>query len=294
MKKVALLVVGIILWCGVKAQVPNFAFDSARWVVYGTLPHETRTVYTTGYDTIVSGKTYTTIWTDFYDGSLADTNNLELLIRPDTSNRVWFRYPLNISSDTNEYVLYDFSLQVGDTFIAKGSLNLGVDTFVVFNTASGQLNDLSSVNVIQFTSGFSSGCSGPDFMEMVGCGSHPFYPLLGISTFSDTCIPTVNCYQVNGQCLYGTASLCDYDVGATEYESNPCEPSLIVSDESQIIFDLDCLSENMVELSIYDCMGQVIYHISTKESMVSITLPRGLFIACFQSDDQLIVQRLIH
>ncbi len=258
MKKMMFVAVCIICAFTTKAQVPNFAFDSARWVVYGTLPYETRTVYTTGADTVIGTKTYTTIWTDFYDNSFADTNNLELFIRPDSSNRVWFRYPSTISSDTNEYVLYDFLLQVGDTFITNGGLVLPPETLIVNFQFNSQLYDNSTVATTEFSQP-SQGCHQTRFVETIGMVDHPFYPLLGTSTFPDTCLPFVACFQVNGILLYGNAQSCDVLLNVEQENHIDCSPELIESSNNMATFLLPCGVDSDLEVTVYNSLGQVIY-----------------------------------
>ena len=271
-----LLLFGLLIAsCLAHGQVPNFDFDSARWVVYTTLPYQSVTVYTTRYDTIIGSKTYTTIWSDFYDISSSDTDNLELLIRPDTNNRIWYRYSSIVSTDTNEYVLYDFSLQVGDTFVSQGALNLAIDTFTVFQLYATQLNDSSIVSGYDFNEPFSQSCFGLQQMEMVGSTTHPFYPLLGISTAFDTCLPTVACYQSNGVCLYGAMGLCDPVASITEeFIEGPILYPNPATDQITIVLN-EFLSSAACQIRIYNLCGELVKAQSITTNTGTIMIERS-------------------
>ena len=102
------------------SQRTPLPIDSAQWVYKGFANgiSDSVLIYRVKGDTIIGNKTYSKV----YRANDTDTNyystneTLHCFIRNDTNKRAYVRYPFSYCNDTNEILLYDYNLNVGDTF----------------------------------------------------------------------------------------------------------------------------------------------------------------------------------
>ena len=268
MRRILILVFIFLLSPLLRAQVPAFPFDSAQWYVLNIMTGNQWTVYSTGQDSVINGKTYTSIWTDFYDFNIADTNNLQMFIRPDSSNRVWFRYASTVSNDTNEYVLYDFSLQVGDTFYLQHLFQNMPDPQIVQNIYSAQLLDGTPINHFSFIGG-ATNCNAFSCGEIHGA-DNPFYPLAGLPTCPDTCEVTFGCMSYNGVSVWGYTPSCVLGSGVHNYSPSPCKAEKTQSNYESIYYKLDCARGAAIQIQVYDLMGRLLYEDIASAEQISV------------------------
>jgi len=118
MLRFASFILSVLLLCGYpiisRAQYLSFFGDtSTSWNIYwSNLDAEAYDSFYVQKDTIVNGNVYKKIQ-DTYHGTVG-------LIREDRlAGKVWFkgcRYGLDPANDTTEFLMFDYSLNVGDTF----------------------------------------------------------------------------------------------------------------------------------------------------------------------------------
>jgi hypothetical protein len=116
-----LLLILMLLFNAPQATAQNYEYvpfaDNATW--YNTI--EMKSCRTLG-DTVIKNLHYLKV----YEGVEPDNGNLCGFIRNDTANKrvFWIENAFYGSTDTTERLLYDFSLQVGDTiFLKSGYFN---------------------------------------------------------------------------------------------------------------------------------------------------------------------------
>jgi hypothetical protein len=94
--------------------------DSAQWVYKGFANgiSDSVYIYRVKGDTILDSKTYSKVYkSNDNDTNYYSTNEtIHCFIRNDTNKRAYVRYPPNYCNDSSDILLYDFSLNVGDTF----------------------------------------------------------------------------------------------------------------------------------------------------------------------------------
>jgi hypothetical protein len=212
MKNKLLFAIAFALLCSpVKAQtyypMPK---NNATWTVveygYGTMPPETG-VWHFGLsgDTIISAKTYAKIY--WNPGSLGNLNpekafNLSTAsyygaFREDAAKKVWYKD----KSSNAEYLLYDFGLNLGDTFCFYQE-PCGVQCHAVSLVDSIKING-SYRKRIHFT------YNGQKETWIEGIGS-AYDNWTGKWCFIGNIEWKLNCYKEKGIALYGN---CDYPTG---------------------------------------------------------------------------------
>jgi len=268
------------------AQLPKFPFDGAVWyVLHQDYNATANTVYKTGPDSLINGITWTAIITDFYDISITDTGNIEIFIRPDTSNRVWFRYSSLVSADTTEHILYDYSLQLGDTFLRYIIFKQSPDTFVTNYIATATMANGAIAKIIGFQP--ATPCLGYSWYEYAGFNGTPFYPLLGLPTAPDTCVPVIICETINDTFIFGNPSMCMANLAIAEVPGNLCKPKKTAQLLNGITYDLSCFHGENVLIRVYDLTGRLVQMETTSSSSVSLVMDMSLsHIINFQADNQ--------
>lgn len=120
-----------------QSQIPSMPTDSTMFVYRVSVPsgigqfHIRDLVVKIKGDTVLNSKTYSKI---YYSWALYDTNYnspynlLHCFMRSDTNKKVYARYPITYNGDTSDILLYDFGLNVGDTFDIRVFGSLSYDT----------------------------------------------------------------------------------------------------------------------------------------------------------------------
>ncbi len=202
---------------------PSFA-DSASWNVMECFWSNCVTNnYHFDYDTVFCGQTYSKI-------TFASNGNA--YFRADTS-KVYFRKSTNCSD--KEYLIYDFSINVGDTVFVGYDLfwNSGKDT-AEFILASIDTVNYFGINRVRFNLLYDPiNMGGPFFrplkwIKSIGSDTHPFYPF--------------NCLWDGCESSY---SLLCYDSSSIQLFQN----TLVISCDTTIIGINEIKAEN--ELNIF-------------------------------------------
>lgn len=192
------------------------------------------------------------------------------LLREDTvSGKVWYK-SLNEHSDSTEKLLFDFSLQKGDTFDMGGSN--------YFNPLQDSLKTVDTVY-------YKSGLKYIQFKPCPGKPDSPFLMIEGVGgTYSIFWKETYDCYY-----LYGMA--CSFKDGVTTYGNcapaninfeaktassvniypNPADYKLYISDRH----------DQVLNIEIFDMQGHVLKQYSNpREKEMDISnLPPGVYMA---------------
>lgn len=212
-----------------KAQTPYHSFpeDSAQWSYWESgIDSISGQPYTHSFqlkmigDTMINGMAYNKIYksADIAYPSISDS--LHCFIRQDTAQRkVVVCYPLHLYNDSSENLLYDFGLQVGDTFniklITDGTLHEAV---IIASTDSVQTNvDYRREFFLQFIEWDIWGPScdvGCQWLEGIGNYCNPLYIEIPDSFCWDHYY-NVQCFWHNGQYVAG-GTFCDFNTGINE------------------------------------------------------------------------------
>jgi len=123
MKKILFVFFLIVFSAEINAQTYfPFPTDTAQWSMgqYSSWssPHSWTNHESVIGDTIINQQHYYKVYNTLLEDYTISEQYLKCFIREDTTKKVYVKYPLGSQafSDTNEFVLYDFGLAVGDTF----------------------------------------------------------------------------------------------------------------------------------------------------------------------------------
>lgn len=209
------------------AQYKPLPMQNAEWINYGgiaLLSCPTCTFvdykYFTDGDTVINALTYSKI-KKLEGPNLNDVNLYPTYtgaIRQDTLNQKVY---VVLTDSTTEHILYDFSLQVGDT-INSVLHTLANDCFG-FNTETIYLIDTIQVNgnnhrVFHFQGSCTYGPNGGSYIEGIGSSYGLLFP-----NMEDMLESHLNCMNVNSQTYYPSASTnCVLTfIGLDELNANP-------------------------------------------------------------------------
>lgn len=198
------------------------------------------------------------------------------------SLRAYFRRTQNC--EDKEYLLYDFSMDIGDTAYVgfelwgsgqqedtAGFKLISIDTITQFGTPRRRFNMLHgfpSYGINEFYRPMA-------WLEGIGSDNDPFYPFLCLWDGCESSYTTL-CYDSVGTQLYQEPyyGVCDTTmVGIKEMESNldisispnPFTHSFRISSETQIR-----------DVEVYSILGEMIGRFEGKEDALAIELPQHL------------------
>lgn len=253
------------------------AADSATWTVveygYGTFPPETGVShFGLSGDTLINNLSYHKIY--YNPGGLGFVNpdtafNLPTamlfgVFREDASKKVWYR---QFPADTSDVLLYDYALNVGDTFcfhnqpcgVLCHAVSL-VDSILVNGSYRRQIH-------------FNFGNQEEAWIE--GLGSK-FSNWVNQWCFVGNLAWFMNCYKENGNPVFGS---CDFPTGLKE--NGLIDPEIIVY-PNPAIEQLKIESAKIgASLFIENTCGQVLRSeiLSSLHSTISLeSLPPGLYL----------------
>ncbi|MBP6302229.1 MAG: hypothetical protein KBB37_02950 [Bacteroidia bacterium] len=252
-----------------------FPTDSALWS-YGNFDMASfyRTcAYKVKGDTTINSVTYSklyTIKTFSYDNDSGAVLHALLRIN-NTQSKVWLKYvDYNLFRDTTEFLLYDFSLQVNDTFYARrivyDSLSIVTDTLIVERKYSiYSIND--SLNLTQLRKLRHNAYY--NFVEKIGSDQLLLYPERDIAAFpfeGHLIQQFISCFK-QGETVYYQSNQCIlnyYITGAHELTANHQNllyPTFFQSGQP-VHFKLKYESELPIEtLTICNARGEQVEHL---------------------------------
>lgn len=274
MRYLTTLSICCLLFLKVGAQKIIFADKTNRWhcVTTRVIPSQAHTkvkvysIYTADRDTIINGTYYVKIGT--------------VAVRHDTAeNKVYF-------FDTTDKVLYDYTLQVGDTFYAPKeyagnrypAVAYSVDKVdsVLLNTTYHKRISLKVIDRAKYD----FRVSGYSFTEGIGCERNPLFPITGFNTYEDQFNDYIQCFKSQGKIPSIFTNCADTILGVNESIAPNAIPVKIYPQPTHSEITIE-LPDNMHgSISIYNISGQ---HVHTKpftdKRILNITLdvPGGLY-----------------
>jgi len=242
-----------------------FPTDSAQWSVSHNLPTYTQTIqHKMKGDSVLNGVNYHKIYssTDLLYGSSNQT--LNCFLREDASKKIYIKFPSGSSVDTSEFLLYDFSLSVGDTALIH-LINYSTDSLykmvVLYSDSSllgGSYRKMIMLRAIPGPVIWGPGCD--DMWWIQGMGASQFGLLYNelpeCSCFCDNSDYQLSCFWDNGTYLWGGTN-CDY---ATSIENS------IVNNFSVRLYPNPLSNSTTLEISnivkakleIYNLLGEIV------------------------------------
>ncbi|HEX7414522.1 MAG TPA: T9SS type A sorting domain-containing protein [Bacteroidia bacterium] len=239
-------------------------------------------------DTLISSKTYHKLFTPFVQIIPSTCASLLIgyqgAIRQDTLAKKVFIVP---PTNTSEQLLYDFTMQVGDT--VKGFLEpslhpdkvQSIDSVLVGSTYHKRWNINNCYNIYLIEGiGSTYGLIVPS-------------PYCGVDAGSFT----ITCFKQNGQALYpNTTTNCDLLTSVVSIEKNSNQVS-IYPNPAKDILNVECLMVNEATgITISDILGNAIYHstFNTQHKIISVAdLAEGVYNISISSNEGVANKRLV-
>lgn len=277
-----LLLVGVLFTILSKLQSTTYhpfpeqnAIWNFRWTLVGTeYDFDEKFSLSLSGDTIIGNQTYHKLVTP-YGGDISGA------IRQDiTAKKVYFIAP----SETTEHLLYDFTMQVGDTVKGYTQGKFGYDIVVSIDSVlvGNSYRKRWLVN------------SGYNIYFIEGIGST--YGLFQISPVDNTDFPDYSllCYSENNQTLFpDSQTKCDLINGIESNVTNS-DPIRILQDRGTLKIEFD--NTDIVEICVMDLSGRIIARqaITNGNTIVINHLPTGHFILTGRDHmNRLIAKKLI-
>lgn len=269
-----------------------FPKDTAQWSVRELYSSPSLYAISTAHqnlkgDTIINGLKYSKVYQTYYSEDYNIPNqHLKCFIREDTAKTVFVKYPDNSTDfiDTTEFVLYDFGLNVGDTFTTKmlninGNIQpLKFSTISIdsINTNNGYRR-ICKLNLIQTTEDvpvFNCFDTAFYFIEGIGSQIGPFYnEMFKACNLMGTVVKyNLLCFQTNFNYIIGGTNCHQVTDIEEVYNMEGFISAMPLPAKDQVTFKYK-LPKNIKNafLSIYDVMGRVITYNSIdieKEELV--------------------------
>ncbi len=286
MKKIIWLVF-VICFCSSQIDAQSYLSipdSAARWINYGysfsfsggnfsinnTFGSK---YYTDGSDTIINGQNYFGVKESaYYIGSLRNSSGKVYYVPRDS---------------TNEYLLYDFTVQVGDTlhnvFTSYGIVQDLLVTDVTTDSIGGVLR-----RVIHF--------NGVSWIEGIGCSQGLFAePFLNVSNVYFTLM----CFSVGDTSHYPSADTapCDFSINLGLKQSsknnefqifpNPANDFLFVSNSLKRVKSIAIYNSIGVQIITIKNLGNDLYKIPIQDLSI------GLYYITFYIDDFIVNRKFI-
>ena len=278
MKKLLLFIVIFPILCSAQTEYP-LVKDGAVWrKTYSKMPIMPGDFYTIDFyqyvmqgDTIIDSLSYNKLYSENYD-SIHNPIQYVGAIRETADNKVWFikssdwqfKYSAGIIPNNTEILLYDFGLQVGDTFTTIESDNHIVES----------IDSILVEGVYRKKWNFMSFFSQREWIEGIGDMKGFFFPLL--TEFEDyqvlTCYEDNNTFWLNPELAeHGVGC---YTVGVKENQTFINAPQVKVfpnpvSQSLNFEFVNSILNKKII---IYNSLGKqlLIKSFNTSEKLVNI------------------------
>jgi len=231
-------------------------------------------------DTLIDGNVYKQIW------SSNDTSIVAFLREDVESKKVWRRYP----GDTSDIMLYDFTLQIGDTFTCNYSYTW---SFIVTSVSSVYMY-CGYRNQITLTKS-NDPLIKVYWIEGVGSPGDPIH----ISDFGGCPARKLICsYQNSDQIYYYFgATPCPVNpyLGIYDIDMNPVEifpnPS-----SGQVNINISNITQKHITLNVFDIEGNLIYNqdINRNSTILDVSdYTKGVYILKIGNCEKVSVRKLI-
>ena len=298
MKKIKLLFLFLFFLNFLSAQVDSFTNIKNKWtyifVGYGYdsthMPArfiEGKAKYFFDGDTIIDEKKYLKLYSKTYERyPFAESNlNLKALLRSDNKNKIFYKNPKPYNSKTDsfsfsgEFLLYDFSLNKGDSIINnvmwRGTAPIQLIIKIVSKGSAlyfGKVRNTFDVNYI-----FPNKMNHYRWIEGIGCDYDLFYPAMSPQIIFDAGGELACFVQDDSYCLLASNENLEERLLKIEVFPNPANEQL------QIKYDSN--SDSPQKISITDLSSRVLKTFSGSQQSQNIDvkdLPSGLYFISFQ------------
>lgn len=282
MKKVTTILLLLIGTINLKAQdnIP-LVMEGKRWnVLYSmegpspTLPHRKTTSYSFSGDTVLDGSSYKKLFGTIHE----DLSNWQLqgALRENANGQVFFRaYKSNHTFEDQESLLYDFSMQMGDSICYYDNPTSCLKLLIVNDTILEGENTPRKKYVFRIEeNGYPTIYGYEAWIE--GIGSE--YGLLNPgSRFLVGGTYDLLCYYEDENLIWQNPNFNSCYLGSDGVEENVTGHSFFIypnpTTEKVIIEGL-----RVVEVKIYSVLGQLVKAFQNTNEIDTAALPEGLYV----------------
>lgn len=259
----------IFLW----SQTISFPTENAHWVVEAFYYDDTEQQYNiecyeyfTDVDTIINGKTYTKIdggFTLFFGAIREENGKVWLMPYSDWEGDYWF-------GNTEEYLMFDFTVNTGDSLMLYGFSYEYVDSVLVAvsNVDTVEMGGMERrrIHFSNLPSGLGEYGDCQQMKWIEGIGSTDFSPFYwwGICPVFSSDNLTFECMKLNGEVLYGDCN-CHPGPVLTDIDEPASNESLIVfpnPTRSILYLDLSVEQPEDIQLEIINTAGKIVHAVS--------------------------------
>ncbi len=219
-------------------------------------------------------------------------NNKHFAYREDSTHKIYFRYLYSLT-DTNEFLLYDFGLQVGDSL--KGHFaditNQGImpivssiDSIEIDNNWRKKINFKNSGDSLE-------GC----FYLIEGIGCNTGLLEMQVCPFFES-IAILNCFKLNGDVKYPIINpFCnDYSYITSNEENKPIALYIYPNPASNFVSISLPTNQINSRLSIYNLTGQLVLQKPIISTQIPIAdLGNGMYIFVITADDKVLSRQRV-
>ena len=291
MKKYLLIAIAIFLFKTSFSQYQPLPMQNAYWVCSGAYdllsnPIPIQYMYYTDGDTIINSTTYVKI----KKTEDPPVNNIYIyatftgVIRQDTLNKKIYVIP---TDSTSEKLLYDFSLQVGDTVLSF--LNGNCPTTVT----------ISNIDSILINGNYhkrfylQNACSGIQIYFIEGIGSN--FGLLYPNNTGN--ISNLDCVKINGQTYYpSNMSPCNLITSTDNIQLESSINIYLNHTTDKINIEFTRFDNSAALLTVYNYFGQEIKKQTTNSNQTQINiseLPTGIYLVTVTQNNKTINKKII-
>jgi hypothetical protein len=267
-----------------------FPTDSAQWSILVVKDLPSYHYYTVHLkmkgDTLLKNTNYKKIYYSTHLPYSWPDDSINCFIREDTNKRIWVKYPVGSGIDTTEMRLYDFYLNVNDTFNLR-LLNYSTDSMhkITVINIGGETTHIDYRLSMEFkTTGidtvygmWGSGCDDIVWISGIGCVRGLLYnEIPQYSCWTESY--NLQCYQEKGIYILG-GTFCD-QVSVNEYIGSNSRISIFPNPATDKIM-IEFADRQQLHLYIYNLVGDLIlqkeFDNTQKEIDIS-SLATGMYI----------------
>jgi len=260
-----------------------FATDSAQWSIikWNNFNYFQTTQYKMKGDTVINSINYKKIYSgiDLLYNSVNDT--LHCFLRED-SRKIYVKYPLSAGVDTSELLLYNFNLELNDTFQVRlfhyttdSVFDFSVQAINKYSTNSGFRTIYQLRPLTQNTDVWGLQCEITfDWIEGIGAWIGPFYNEIPQHQCNNYAYE-YGCYWEKGTYILGAnwGNSCDNNTGIEDYADsygikifpNPVIEVSEIKWENYIIEKIELYNSKGILLKKHQVIKQNYYQINRRE-----------------------------
>jgi flagellar basal body rod protein FlgG len=242
-----------------------------------------------GMNTVMCGKRYSKVWVD----------GIRAYIRSN-DKKTYYRRTENC--DSKEYLLYDYSLNVGDT----AWLGWNQYDWIAKDTAAFVLTSIDSINIYQhvrkvlkmeYADDDQAFSGSLHWIHGIGSTTHPFYPY---GMLNDGLLRkyALTCYYTEGEIRYHNNSYPNCNYNYTDLDENDKNTFSISPNPFNNTIKITSNNIEIKEIKLYSITGQLIPIEKQKYEDITIlkidpNLPNGVYMIQVFTEDKVISKKII-